>query len=224
LEKKANYYKLIEARDKWVGAESILVSRSNNNVKELYKILSNDKEVSKVISLETEKMTKFYYEWNQKELKEEDKQKELEFDKLYIKTKYGNIKEVDGDLKTELPYSLSSRYQKYKPTTIITKIKEKIQSELSESISKNKLEKAKTELMNEFSEKYPLAKISYDQSWVSSPYVKGGYYSDILKIEFPNTSWVKIVFHHDKSFHIKEKHDHRVVGMTKEEIIDYLAS
>ena len=155
------------------------------------------------------------------ELKEEDKVKELKLSNFIIKSKWGNFYKAGDDLSTELPSSLSSRFQTYKFNTIIKKIKEKIELEKQETNKNRNLDLVKENLIEIFQDKYPGCQIEYKKEY-RNPNPKYTYYIDTLKITFLNESWVKIRYYEDGSWGIENIFYSK--KQTKEEIIDNLAN
>jgi hypothetical protein len=228
IEKESKYYLLVEKRDNYIEREKKKIERQNSLTTQLFDILKEDSIVKNVIKLEESHVLIVYPSYYNEELKEEDRIEPIKFKSLSINTDFGKITDIEiqgGKLKARAPYQISDRYQHLLPSTIIKKIKEKIESNQSKNLAKQMLDKAKNELIEEFQTKYPTAIIAHRSEYVYPPYGRGNRYDiETLTITFQNKSQVKIRYFGDKSFSIMEKKDHRTDGLKKMELIDYLAS
>ena len=198
------YLKKLEHRDDWIKKETSTQSTHNENIKKLYNNFIKEIGPNYFKLIENEIYYKYPYYFNE-ELKEEDKVKEFKLPKFTIESKWGNFYKVGDDLSSELPPSLSNRYQTYKFNTIIKKIKLKIEEEKEEEKKNRNLDLVKENLTETFQDKYPGCQIEYKKEY-KSPYGNGKYYYiDILKITFLNGSWVKIRYYEDGSWGIEGK-------------------
>ena len=227
IEKEAKYYLLIKKRDGYIEREKEKLELQNSLTTQLFDILKEDSIVENVIKLEESYRLMIYPPYYNEELKEEDRIEPIKFKSLSINTDFGKITDIEfqeGKIKARAPYQISDRYQYLLPSTIIKKIKKKIESNQTQNLAKQMLDKAKNELIEEFQTKYPTAIIAHRSEYVY-PYGGGNKHEiETLTITFQNKSQVKIRYFGDKSFSIMEKKDHRTAGLGKMELIDYLAS
>jgi hypothetical protein len=223
-EQEQKYLERLEYRDNWIEKQTLIQSKENENIKNLYYNLINEIDPDYFELIENENSSHYPYPYHlNEELKEEDKVKEFKLPKFTIKSKWGNFYRAGDDLSSELPSQLSNRYQTYKFNTIIKKIKEKIELEKQETNKNRNLDLVKENLIETFQDKYPGCQIEYKKEFRNpSPKPKYSFYIDTLKITFLNESWVKIKYYEDGSWGIENKFDSK--KPTKEEIIDNLAN
>lgn len=227
IEKESKYYLLVEKRDNYIAKEKKQGEWQNSLTTQLFDILKEDSIVKDIIRLEESDRLIVYPSYYNKKLKEEDRIEPIKFKSLSINTDFGKITDIEiqsSKIKAIPPSSISDRYQHLLPSTIIKKIKEKIERNQSQNLAKQKLDKAKNELIEEFQTKYPTAIIAHRSEYVYPQGRGNGYKIETLTITFQNKSQVKIRYFGDKSFSIMEKRDHRTNGLKNRELIDYLAS
>ncbi len=145
--------------------------------------------------------------------------------------KIGNytIYSVDpSDNKAEC-YSITGSYRNYTATGMAKKILEKIAEENQKKTTANKLEQTKRDLVIYFTETSPEGTVITTRQDYKSYYDygrrrnAGGYYVNIIKLEYPNKSWVDINYYEDGKWVISNKFDsHTPKFDTKEEWLEYL--
>lgn len=144
-----------------------------------------------------------------------------------IKTKWGNINSVTNTLSAPLPYGIKSQSRDYKPKTIADKILDEVRKEQEDKISISNIEKAKNDLIKYFEGLCDGVVLEF-----SKEYRKGygrkessGYYVDICKVTFANTSWMKISFTPKSNWYILDKFDHKMPKFeTNHDWVTYLDS
>ena len=161
------------------------------------------------------------------DIKPEDVISEI-FTKLRIHTKWGDITEVRGDMKAELPSSISTRFQSYKAISVATKLKDKISEEITSSIKDIKKNEYKKGLLGYLKEESPVGTVFSESKESAHSYGSnrnGNYsYRDFITLKYPNGSWVKIYWFVEGWF-IESKFDSKLVkpAETKEEWLKYLS-
>lgn len=178
----------------------------------------------KFIELKSRKQVHEFSSYKRDEIKPEDWRKE-EVDVYYIDTKWGSL-HFDLIMKSNLPGSLSTRYQSYTIKSIASKMIEKAKQERDELKEKNAKQLYQDSLIVKFADESPKGTTFVkSREWKSSSFQKGGgYYIDMLTITYPNTSWVKINVS-DRNWYIMEKFDSKYIKPeTKEEWLTYLMS
>lgn len=178
----------------------------------------------KFIELKSRKQVYEFSSYKRDEIKPEDWRKE-EVNIYYIDTKWGSL-HFDLSMKSNLPGSLSTRYQSYTIKSIASKMIEKAKQERDELKAKNEKQLYQDSLIERWTDESPKGtKFVKSREWKSALYSKqGGYYIDIITVTYPNGSWVKI-FVYTNDWYIMEKFDSKYIKPeTKEEWLTYLMS
>lgn len=147
----------------------------------------------------------------------------FEYKHVEINTPFGSIGNVNSNLKAELPYSITSRYQEYTAKGAVKKILQKIESDKRKINDKNKLEQVGNDLEKLFQNEYPDATILKLVNYEFKKGFKQRFTLNEIKISFPNSSWVKIRYYGDGSWNVYSHFDSKFPNK-KEDIIAYLAS
>lgn len=144
--------------------------------------------------------------------------------------KVGNIHiyTVTKDNKADA-MSITGSFREYLATGLAKKILEKVAQDKQKKDTENKLEQAKRDLIIYFSETSPEGtKITERKEYVSygngyNRRSSGGYYINLIKLEYPNGCWVEIKYYETGEWNIYKKFDNHVPKFdTKEEWLEYL--
>jgi len=193
----------------------------NSEVQNLFNVLNANPKLAPLISLEYREI-KVESSFNYYGVNPEDNIHET-VQNAFIKTPWGAIDGECKGRKAYLPYNIAKRYQAYTYAGVEKKLLERIRFDAQKE--KTNLEK-QTVLefwMTHFIGLYPDAEMVEGKKWVD---VMGGRNSveiDIIKISFPNKSWVEIRPISVSSYRIHSKHDSKFVAKSDEEIIQYLS-
>lgn len=158
------------------------------------------------------------------ELTKED-EVSINVDKFILNSKWSSGVYIDNEAKISCE-NITSRWQAYTMNGFIKKLKEKIENEKYEQERKRKSNITKEKLIKYFQEISPKGtKIVEEEKYIRGHH-RGdrGYMKKLLKLEYPNSSWVKISYYNDGSWSINEKYDHKLLKFdTKEEWLEYLS-
>jgi hypothetical protein len=178
----------------------------------------------KFIELKSRKRVHEFSSYKRDEIKPEDWRKE-EVDQYYIDTKWGSL-EFDCSMKSNLPSSLSTRYQSYTIKSIASKMIEKVKQEVDELKDKNNKLLYQESLIEQLTDESPEGTTFVKSiEWKSNTYSKErGHYVDIIIITYPNKSWIKINVGIGMWW-MMEKFDSKYIKPeTREEWLTYLMS
>ena len=130
--------------------------------------------------------------------------------KYVIEIGSSKIYSVNKDNKAECS-SVTGSWREYLATGMAKKILEKIAENAQKKVAADKLEQAKRDLVIYFTETSPEGTIittrqdyeSYNTYGGRSSI--GGYYKNLIKLEYPNKSWVDIRYYEDGNWNISNK-------------------
>lgn len=157
-------------------------------------------------------------------IKEEHKI-DIKVDVKSIQTEYGTITTINSDLTCHMPYRIHSQIRNYKIKTIAKKILEEDKAILANKKRQNELEESKQFLIKMFRESSPQeTKIFTKTSWERSKYSRnGGYDINLIRLEYPNGSWVEIEYTSKTNWNIRNKFDSKYIKPeTREGWLSYL--
>ena len=146
-----------------------------------------------------------------------------------IKIGSNSIYSVTSDNKAECS-SVTGSYREYLATGMAKKILGKIAENAQKKAAENKLEQAKRDLTIYFTETSPEGTVittrqEYESHYSGYNRKQGGYYINLIKLEYPNKSWVDVKYWEDGNWNIYKKFDSHVPKFdTKEEWLNYLMS
>jgi hypothetical protein len=199
---------------------------NNQIVREVFERLRADKEVGHVFSLEERELQTSIPGYYNTPLHEEDQVHSITYTQLSISCLSSRItvSDIEGD-KIQLPYSINGSYRYLKIETALKKIKEYLARQARQKASAEKQKSFAVNLSEEFQSKYPTAKITFEEKWVSNPYDRhrGGKTINVMRVVFENGSWVMLQLF-EQLYAIHDRYDARFKDKTMEEIIDLLAS
>ena len=158
------------------------------------------------------------------ELTKED-EASINVDKFLLNSKWSSGVYIDNEAKISCE-NITGRWQAYTMNGFIKKLKEKIEEEKYEQERKIKSNIAKEKLIKYFQENSPEGtKIIEEEKYIRGLHGRDlGYTKKIIKLEYPNSSWVKLSYYNDGSWSISEKYDHKLPKFdTKEEWLEYLS-
>jgi hypothetical protein len=192
----------------------------NSEVQNLFNVLNANPKLAPLISLEYKEInveTSFkYYGVNPEDNIHETVQK------AFIKTPWGAIDEFK-DGKAQLDYNIAKRYQAYTYAGVEKKLLERIQFDAQKEKTNLDKQTAVEFWMAHFIGLYPDAEMVEGKKWVDVMGGRNSFEIDIIKISFPNKSWVEIRPINVLSYSIHSKYDSKFVAKSDEEIIQYLS-
>lgn len=153
-----------------------------------------------------------------------------EVDTMRIKISGHFLDHVGGNNKVTGSF-ITDSFREYTAKGLAKKILEKIEKDKKKKNDNDKLKDAENSLIKYFTQISPEGTVisskkeytSNRNSLYTSRRLSNSYCElNIITLEFPNKSWVEILYHKDESWSIVKKFDSKVAFNSKEEWINYL--